>query len=274
MTSFTHTLVQQHRKRAAAASLEDPLPKITSPAPKRGRAAVPPLASSRLAAFAPIAIAPFEVAPVSLLISQAKLFLIDQCVNLAAMPQKKTDLPTLGSRASDNDPTSVHGNVESFAFWANSDPKLCNDKEMTAAIKNSMASTADYQKAQARSVARFCGFVNVHPNEKIRMLAEMVPDNELLGQEECRFIVLVCGLKTAAKRSLTNNMLTVFAVNMCKLNMSKEALQIASAQEKSDTKCKPSSLSTYFKHLFACFTLKLSFLSPLVKQFDCHLTTE
>lgn len=146
--------------------------------------------------------------------------------------------------------------MEEFAFWAKSDSKLHNDETITDKIKNSIAAAMDCQRAQLWSILRFFGFIQAHSNEHICLLVEMVPDNQLIGQEEIRFVVLVRGLKTPAKKSLTNDCLTIFAVNMCKLNMSKENCECATEQQKADAKHKPSSLSTFFKHTFACFALK------------------
>lgn len=176
--------------------------------------------------------------------------------SLATSPQQKASIPGLSQRACESDPTSIYGRVEDFAFWANSDPKLHNDEDITTEIKNSIATTNDCQRAQQRSILLFFGFISAHPNERIRLLSEFVPDDQLIGEDERRFVVLTRGLKTPAKKSLVNDCLTIFAVNMYKLTMSKEAHQCASAQEKADAKYKPSSLSTFFKHLFAYFTLK------------------
>ena len=78
----------------------------------------------------------------------------------------------------------------------------------------------------------------------------------MIGQQERRFIILCRGYKTPAKKALVNNVMTIFAVNMYKLCMDKESLTNATPLQVANAKYKPSSLATYFKHIFAYFTQK------------------
>lgn len=183
---------------------------------------------------------------------------MDEFIGLTGRSQWKAQAVAALSQehAASIDPASICGRIEDFAHWANSDSRLCKDDETTAKIKASTATTTDCQRAQLRSALQFFGFIMAHPSEKIRLSAEMVPDDSLIDHEKRRFIILTRGLKTPANESLVSGALAIFAVNAHRLSASKEGVGKAPAEEIADTKCKPGSLGAHHKHLFAFFSMK------------------
>lgn len=151
------------------------------------------------------------------------------------------------------DDTSIYCQVEDFAHWARSDLTLCNDKTLTERINTSFATNDQCQRGKERSVARMCGFLSSHPNRKMRLLCDMIPDPEQVLVEERQCIVLVHGLKNINKQTPLNAVLAIFAVNMCKVCMDKEKLVTANKKEIAEAKHKPGSLQTHCKHLMSHF---------------------
>jgi hypothetical protein len=176
---------------------------------------------------------------------------IGSFTELAARLMHAANHPGLSQRAAEDDPTSILGKVEEFAHWARSDPNLYNDAEVTKNINASTGVTKAYERDKAKSYARFFGFIAAHPNPKIRLLAAWVDDPEQINKEERRLILLVRGIKHPSKIELLNYACTIFAVNMYKICMEEVNFQEASAEEVADGKYAPSSLNTYYKHIFA-----------------------
>jgi hypothetical protein len=149
------------------------------------------------------------------------------------------------------DPTSFYGHVHEYAYWARIDENLYNDAETTERINKAYATESSYRRDKEKSIARMYGFLESHPNVKIRELADSLPDPNVIDCQERRFILLTRGLKDENKRELVDRVMTIFAVNMHKLSISKEQFHKATGKEKADAKYKPGSILTFYKHIFS-----------------------
>ena len=116
--------------------------------------------------------------------------------------------------------------------------------------------TTPYQTEKKKSILRWYGFIDVHPSEKIQKLADIIDNLERINTKERRIVLLVRGLETADKQELLNCVMTIFAVNMYKMDYDVELMKTASSKVKADAQYAPSSLVTYYCHLFAYLSEK------------------
>ena len=151
-------------------------------------------------------------------------------LHLAKNLQARYNCPGLSQRANDADPTSILGKVEEFAHWARSDLSLYHDEETTKRVNEMHAMSTPYRREKQKSIIRFYAFIETHPNDKIKKLAEIIDDPERIEMQERRLVLLVRGLKTADKQQLLNMAMTIFAVNMFKIGFDKELLKKATDQ--------------------------------------------
>jgi hypothetical protein len=155
------------------------------------------------------------------------------------------------SKGNVDDPTSILGRVEDFAFLAHSDPLLLNNADNTHCINSLHASSTAHRREKEKSMSRFLGFMSSHPNEKIRLLVQIIADSKQIDETEHRLVILVRGLKSLDEQGSLKSCLVIFAVNMFKLGIDEELIKSGSGKEKADAQCAPSSLGTCVRHAFA-----------------------
>lgn len=130
------------------------------------------------------------------------------------------------------DPASVHGQVEEVAHWARTDHSLHNDTALRACVSSAHATNDQCRRDKERSIGRMCGFVEAHPNKKLRQLSDFVDDPIQIGMEERWLVPLARGLKDPNKLSLVNSVLAMFAVKVCKLTVDLKSLVKLSKKRK------------------------------------------
>ncbi|KAL3908308.1 MAG: hypothetical protein SGARI_003122, partial [Bacillariaceae sp.] len=138
-----------------------------------------------------------------------------------------------------------------YAKMARLNMSLYNSKELTARIKAASACTKNYKANKAKTIIRFYHFLAAHEDPNVRRLADQIVDPEQTDLNEYRFVVLVRGVKTSAKKFLFNMCMTIFAINSTKQGGEFELNNTSTAEDIADAQYQPSSLLTFYKHIFA-----------------------
>lgn len=119
-------------------------------------------------------------------------------------------------------------------------------------MRSSRGTTKAYDQQKASTVSKFHSILGSHPHEKIRSLAEKVPDDESNG-EIPKFVQLCRHKSDNDTKVILNALITIFLLNYNTVNKAGTMVDITgmSAEEIAKLQYKPGTISTTLKQLFA-----------------------
>ena len=130
---------------------------------------------------------------------------------------------------------------------------IYGDSAVSRAITGgNTAALTSHMTATQRLSERFFNTLRNHPSSNISTLADMVEDPET-GLQVYRFYLLIGGNPTQAKKILLNAVLKLFAMYLRRKDYDDKDIDTLDDVELAKSELQSTTLSTYFKRLFAEF---------------------